>query len=330
MYLFSKLTTLTAGLLFLTGCSFWGQKTGFLGLAPIGDRQEYMDARDLYEQGRYKEAIEDLSEYIYKTKNVKRREVRAYRLLGKSYEQLDNLSKAMEVYQEALEFHPKDIQLLLASAELYQQADLTDRSMELYERVLSQEPDNTAALAGQAANYSRIGFYSKARALYDQFFEVSPTATPQHRARYADTFLRQRNYEDAFIHTTRALAADSSSPDFWLLSAEALRGLGRPQEALAQINTALLLAPNRPDLLAHKALWLFEAKEYQESLQTAQLMLTQQPDNQLALFILAMDTYRMGRKKEALGYMIRAKEAKPDSFIGQVAAKLLLENENRN
>lgn len=321
MYLNRSVFLLVTGLLFLGGCS--ATQTGFLGLAPAGDRKEYVQARDLYSAGNYPEAIRHLSDYIYKTKNVKRREVRAYRLLGMSYEQLGQLSKALEVYLEALEFHPSNVPLLLAAASLYQRTDLTDRSIELYEQVLALEPNNLEALSGQGANYSRMGFYSKARSFYDKFFELNPSAAPIYRARYAETFLRQRNYKDAFIHITMALAEDSSSPDFWLLSAKASRGLGRPQEALLDINTALVLAPGRKDLLANKSLWLYEAGRYQDSAKTAQQILKKEPRNQLALLILSMDNYYLGNKKESRRLMEQTIKEEPDTFAGRVAQKLV-------
>ncbi len=309
------------GAALLGGCS--ATQTGILGLAPAGDRKEYVQARDLYSSGNYTQAIEHLSEYIYKTKNVKRREARAYRLLGMSYEQLGQLSKALEVYLEALEFHPDNVPLLLAAASLYQRTDLVDRSIELYERVLAQEPDNLEALSGQGANYSKMGFYSRARFFYDKFFELNPAAEPVYRARYAETFLRQRNYPDAFINITMALAGDSSSPDFWLLSAKASRGLDRPQAALADVDAALLLAPDRRDLLAHKALWLYEAGRYQDSIQTAGKILQQAPANQLALLITAMDEYYLGRKKASRRHMEAVLKGEPNSFTERVAEKLV-------
>lgn len=320
MYLNRNVWIALLGLVLLGGCS--ATQTGILGLAPMGDRKEYVQARDLYSSGNYTQAIEQLSDYIYKTKNVKRREARAYRLLGMSYEQLGQLSKALEVYLEALEFHPDNIPLLLAAADLYQRTDLVDRSIELYEKVLAQEPDNLEALSGQGMNYSKMGFYSRARYFYDKFFALNPAAEPVYRARYAETFLRQRNYQDAFIHITMALAEDSSSPDFWLLSAKAARGLGRPQDALADINAALLLAPNRRDLWANKALWLYEAGRYQDSIRAAQQMLKQDANNQLALLILAMNEYYLGRKKESLRHMQAVLKGDPDSFTERVAEKL--------
>ena len=308
----------------LGGCST--AQTGFLGMAPRGDRQDYIRARDLYNEGHYTRAIEELSEYIYKTKNVKRREARAYRLLGKSYEQLDNLSKALDIYLEALEFHPRNVPLLLAAASLYQRTELTSRSMDLYNQVLQEEPDNLEALSGQAANYNTLGFYSKARYYYDRFFDLNPQAEPLYRARYANTFLSQSNYPEAFIHITMALEQDNSSPDFWLVSAKAARGLKLYQLALEDIDAALLLAPEREDLLANKALWQNEAGQYKASMQTAQEILKISPDNQLAFFILAMDEYHTGDPKKARRHMQAVKEQNPESFIGRVASKLLADN----
>ncbi|MBP3512892.1 MAG: tetratricopeptide repeat protein [Elusimicrobiaceae bacterium] len=311
--------------LFIAAAALWTAacSAGFLGLAPAGDRKEYVQARDLYNSGRYDRAITELTEYIYKTKNVKRREARAYRLLGASYEQQNNLSKALEVYLEALEFHPNNTPLLAAAANLYQQTGLTNRSIELYDRVLTQEPNNLDALSGQAANYSAMGFYSKARQTYDHFFELNPTADARYRARYAETFLRQRNFENAFINITMALADNDQNPDFWRLSAYARQGLGQPQEALQDLEAALLLAPGRLDLLAQKALWLYKDGDYKNSLATAAQILKQQPDNQLAQFIQAMNWYRLGKKSASKKQLEKISQADADTFVGQVAAKLL-------
>lgn len=311
--------------LFIGACALWlaACTNGFLGLAPAGDRKEYVQARNLYAAGRYEQAITELTEYINKTKNVKRREARAYRLLGASYERQNNPAKALEVYLEALEYHPKNAPLLLAAAALYQQTGLTNRSIELYDRALKEDPNNLDALSGQAANYSAMGFYSKARQMYDRFFALNPAAKALYRARYAETFMRQRNFQDAFINITMALSDDSQNPDFWRLSAAARQGLGQPQEALQDIDTALLLAPEREDLLAQKALWLYTAGEYQASLQTAALLLARSPDNQLALFIQAMNWYRLGKKTAARNQFQQISRTNTDSFTSQVAAKML-------
>ncbi len=317
MYLNRKAISVL-GALVLMGCS-----SGFLGLAPLGDRKGYVQAREAYEAGNYQAAVTQLRDYIYKTKNVTRREVRAYRLLGKSYEQLGQPGRALEVYSEALEFHPDNVPLLLAAGKLYQQNGLTTRSIEMYERALQEEPENTEALAGQAANYSTLGFYSKARAFYDQFFALAQQVAPIYRARYADTFLRQRDYEQAFIHITLALEQDPTNADFWRVSAQAHRGLKQHQQALDDLDMALSLAPERNDFWAQKALWLYESDQTEASLKTAAEILKRRPDNELARLVQALNWQKQGNTKAARKQLDHLAQTAPaNSFVGQIAQKL--------
>lgn len=304
----------------LSGCS-----TGFLGLAPVGDRQEYVRARDLYSNQKYNEAITELTRYIYKAGNVKRREARAYRLLGRSYEQLGQLDKALETYSEALEFHPKNIPLLLAAADLYQRTGLTDKSQQLYDRVLKEEPDNLDALAGQAENYRAFGFYSQARAYYDQFFDLNPAAAPHYRARYATTFLNQSNFKQAFIHITMALAEDPNQPDYWLVSAKANFGMDRFAEALADIDTALTLSPDRKDLRLYKMIGMYQVGHYQKALKETQHFLKTYPQEPLGLLLLALSEQKLGYHARSRQHLKQAAHIGPKSFVGRVAAKLLTE-----
>ncbi len=316
----NKIALLIAGVLFLGGCS-----TGFLGLAPAGDKKEYAHARDLYNVQQYQEAIKELTGYIYKAGNVKRREARAYRLLGRSYEQLGQLNKALETYLEALEFHPKNVPLLIAAADLYQRTGLTDKSQQLYARALEEEPDNLDALSGQAENYRSFGFYSQARAYYDQFFALNPAAAPHYRARYASTFLNQSNFEQAFIHITMALAEDSTQPDYWLISAQAAFGLGHWPEALADLNNAISLAPDRADLRLYKIIGLYQAGNYKESLKEAQAFLKKYPRRPLGLLLEALNEQRLGYTARARTHLQQAAATDDKTFVGQVVARLLAE-----
>ena len=315
MYLNHKYILIVCLEILLSGCS--------AGFSLQQDRSEYVQARSAYEEGNYQQAISLLSSYIYKTQNEARREARSYRLLGLSYERLGQTDRAMEVYSEALEFHPEYVPLLLEAARLYQENGLITRSIELYERALAEEPLNAQALTGQAANYARLGFYSKARTFYDKFFELTPTVSPYYLALYASTFLQQRNYEQAFIHITQALEQENTNPDFWRLSAEARRGLNMNKEALLDLQTAIMLAPERSDFLAYKALWLYEAGAYDSSLQTAEQILHKSPDNNLALFVQALNWQKQGNQTRARAQLTQIAKATPLSFIGQVAQKML-------
>ncbi len=310
-------------LLLLGGCSTF--QNGFLGFAPVGDKQEYVRARTLYNQQKYEQAVEELTQYIYKAGNVKRREARAYRLLGMSYEKQNRLDKALETYLEALEFHPKHVPLLIAAASLYQRTGLFNKSQELYARALAQEPNNLEALAGQAENYRAFGFFSQARKYYDQFFELNPHANPQYRARYASTFLNQSNFEQAFIHSTMALTEDPLQPDYWLIHAKAAFGMKYFDEATASINTALSLAPKRTDLQFYKIMGAYQNKHFASSLQLVKQLLKQHPDNQLGWLMQALNEWQLKRPNTARAHLRWCVEIDPNSFTGKVATKLLEE-----
>ncbi|MBO4674891.1 MAG: tetratricopeptide repeat protein [Elusimicrobiaceae bacterium] len=321
MYWKNKFIFLLPLILFTSGCASF--QNGFLGLAPAGDKKAYVRAREAYSNGNYQQAIEELSTYIYKTKNVRRREARAYRLLGKSYEERDRLNEALEVYSEALEFHPNNVPLLIAAAELYQRTGLRDQSQQLFKRALAQEPGNLQALSGLAHNYYLVGFDSKAQEIYNRFFELNPTAGPLYRARYAQTFLHQHDYEQAFIHSTMALMQQPDNSEFWLLHARAAHGLNLSQEALESLETALNLSPNARELLSTKALWLYQDKEFEKALQTAQQILKQKPHNQLAHLVIALCQYQKKRINSARRELQQIIQLDPDTFVGKVAQGIL-------
>ena len=323
MCLKNKYVYLIICTLILGGCSSF--ESGFLGFAPLGDKQEYVRARDLYNAHKYNEAVSELTRYIYKAGNVNRREARAYRLLGMSYEQLSELDKALETYLEALEFHPNNIALLTAAASLYQRTGLIDKSQTLYERVLKQDPNNLDALVGQAENYRSFGFFSQARNYYDQFFNLNPSAPALYRAKYASTFLSQSNFEQAFIHITMALAEDPHQPDYWLISAKASLGLGRFADALEAMNAAISLAPDRTDLKLYKIMGLYQTRYYQEAARLAYQLVQNEPDNQLGWLLLALNEWKLSQRSAARTHLRKAANLDPASFTGQVADKLLQE-----
>ena len=295
-------------------------QAGWFG--PTQDRKEYVHARDTYSQGNYEQAVQELSEYIYKTKNIKRREARAYRLLGLSYEHLNRPGKALEVYQEALEFHQKNIPLLLAAAALYQRTDLLDQSIALYNRVLDLEPTNEEALSGQAYNYLKMGFYSKARLYYEQLFQAQPQASALERARYAYVCFNQHDYEHALIQIVDAIQQDEYNAQYWLLSAQIYKQMGILTEALADLDIAIWLAPERMENQALKSTWLYQQKDFKASLAQARQILKQDPKNEVALFMVYMNL-KDSHPRQARQALEKIKAQNQGSFAQRIANKIL-------
>ena len=170
--------------------------------------------------------------------------------------------------------------------------------------------------------YVKTGFYSKARGYYEKLFALYPQAAAVHRARYAASFYQQKDFANAFIHITLALEQEPENADFWLLSAKAQRGLNRLTAALNDLDLALLLAPEREDLQAYRALWLHQAGQYDASDQTARYILARYPENELARFVLAMNASARGQHGEAKKYLAQIRADDKDTFIHRFAQAL--------
>ena len=88
---------------------------------------------------------------------------------------------------------------------------------------------------------------------------------------------------------------------------------------------ALQLAPQREDLKPLRAMWLYQAGNYGQSLEYTQDLLAQDPDNELALFMLYMNLQKMGQTKQAREQLKKIQDLDKDSFAHRVADKLLSE-----
>ena len=196
--------------------------------------------------------------------------------------------------------------------------DLPEAKTAEYSDHISQAVETRASQRKTVSNS-----VSKARQYYDEFFRLNPQAPSINRARYAYTFLKQRNYADAFINITMAKTEDPEDPSYWLISARAYKGLNRIDDALADLDIALQLAPEREDLKPLRAMWLYQAGNYEQSLADTQALLTRNPDNELALFMLYMNLQKTGQTKQAREQLKKIQELDQDSFARRVADRLL-------
>ena len=123
-----------------------------------------------------------------------------------------------------------------------------------------------------------------------------------------------------------ALSQDPKQADYWLISARAAFGLGNEQEALENLETALMLAPDRTDLQLYKMIGMYQAEHYEISLRAAQEFLKVHPQEPLALLILALNEWHLGYNTRALTHLEQAAQhAEDKSFVHRVATQLYQE-----
>jgi len=253
-----------------------------------------------------------------------RRRVKAYELLGLSYERAGRLQDALATYQLAEGLYPKDINILSDLAYLLHRVDLDDRAEPFYERVLRIHPNNAAAHMGLGEILYKEGLLEGAQRHFESALAEWKSSETAWR-KYARVLGDRRDWGGAIRAIQRALALHESAG-----SLEALAVFQRhsgASDAYATLRRACGMAEGGTqlsDLRLRLGLWLLEDARLDESLQEAQAVLSERPEEPLALWLRASVNLRRGRlgaAKKDLASAARAERTSP--FVARAAAAMI-------
>lgn len=233
-------------------------------LWPFGSSEEKQilnQARQQYTDGQYEAAVKNLELFLV-TGTVKRREKRAYILLGQAYEKLGRAEKALNAYLEGVELNPKDTELKLRLGALYENTKLYSRAIDVYNQVYEKNPSSKEALLGMARCYGREGFFSKAEYYFALYFRQEAAPGAVFWADYAYVFYKQKLYNEALYAVSMALREAPGSAENMFLSAKINRGLKNSPRAYDELERALKLAPRDEEIFYTLVYWLIEDKNY--------------------------------------------------------------------
>ncbi|WP_424243937.1 tetratricopeptide (TPR) repeat protein [Elusimicrobium posterum] len=284
-------------------------------------------ARQDYAEGKYYDAIAKLQEFLIEG-TVKRREKRAYLLMGECYEQLGKPDYALNTYMEGSELNPKDKELLLKLGSLYLQTELTQNSIEAYKKVLDLDPNDRRAFLGLARAYSKEGFFSKAEEYFHNYIKTAADNADNVVIyyEYAWTYYKQRKYNEALFYTALSLERGEENADNLFLAARIHRAQNKKEEAFDFMDKAVNAADNKrkkEEILLTKALWLYKEGDNKGAIMIANQLLKEKPKSQLALFIKYLSLDAQGKKKEAKKYLEPVIEENSQSFINKVSLILV-------
>lgn len=280
------------------------------------------DARQDYSEGNYYSAIDKLKVFLVEG-TVKRREKRAYLLLGESYEKIGEIDSALNTYLEGVELNPKDKDLLLKLGALYQRNDLIRDSIEIYERILALDKNNSQAFLGLARAYTDEGFFSKAEGYFQQYLRITKIEDFDGDIflEHAGAYFRQRKYNEALFNAALSIDKLGENKDNTFLVAKINRMQGNMEDAYIYIDKAINLEgyDNCYTALLTKALWLTQDKRYEEAKIISDSVLLEKPNNRLALYVNFLAYRGKGNKNKADEYLKRISAYEDNSFISRVA-----------
>lgn len=98
----------------------------------------------------------------------------AYKLLGKTHEQLGDYGQAILSYQKGLELQPKDVTLLIGYGNALRHAGEMDKARQTYETAREMAPENALVRYNLGSVYGASGKLEASQAEYRKAVELNP------------------------------------------------------------------------------------------------------------------------------------------------------------
>lgn len=218
-------------------------------------------------------------------------------LLGLAYEKTGRLEKALGVYQEAQELDPKSIDRLLDLGRMYAKLDLFEESIERYQKAYRSQPERLDVALALSTLLARRQRWSDARPLALGYVAARPED--------ADGVILLAEIEEALgegasaaLRRETVLAVHPTAEGWFRLGQLNMR-LDQPDRAREAFEKALALSPENPQLLlsAGLAVW---AEHPAQAVAYWRRVLTLQPEEASARWLLALEQFREGHTREAL------------------------------
>ncbi|MEI8191667.1 MAG: tetratricopeptide repeat protein [candidate division NC10 bacterium] len=243
---------------------------------------------------------------------------------------MGRLQDALATYQLAEGFYPKDINILSDLAYLLHRVELDDRARPFYERVLKIHPNNAAAHMGLGEILYKQGLLESAQRHFESAL-VEWKSNETIWREYAQVLGERRDWGGAIRAIQRALALQENASSMEAL-AVFQRHIGAPA-GYATLRRACDLtgkSGKAADIKLRLGLWLLEDGRLDESLQEAQAVLSERPEEPLALWLMASVKLRQGRLDEARRDLASAAQAgRSSQFVARTAAAMLRQMEDR-
>lgn len=220
--------------------------------------------------------------------------------LGLAYMREGRLDEALEELQRASTAAPDDPELLRALSELQAR-----RSTLLRSRLLANAPQSAAALHTRAEAAVLGGRLGDATALYQQTLEADPSR-PGVRVPLGDLYLEAEDYaaaEGLYHEAARREPGSARAQERW---GESLLLLGRGEEAIQPLRTALRIEPERMSASSLLGKALGDLERWAEAESVLQQVLDAAPDNELAArthYQLAHVCRKLGRAAAARDHL---------------------------
>ncbi len=223
----------------------------------------------------------------------------AYNHLGVLHYQKNNIDKAIQAFEKALELSPHNKTTKRNLHQIFLERTFKSLKTKAYEtaetyakKAIELEPKDTTAYKYLGSGYSQLGKYTKAIEYYQKALKIQPTdqLTQKNLANsyvgYGITLKDQMKWDEAISAYKQALkieptlqVATTNLTDAYWKKANAHRASGNIDQAIDAYDELKKMHPNEPDLYSLLGDLYLKKRKFQSSLSAFQMASTLKPDD---------------------------------------------------
>jgi tetratricopeptide (TPR) repeat protein len=170
-----------------------------------------------------------------------------YNSLGGVYQKQGAWQKAIDMYQKALQFDPRNIAILTALAYCQAKSGNTNEAVISYEQAVAMNDKAVEEYKALGELYAKQNKTAQAIAMYKKYLEKKPTDFAIAKS-VGDFSLNQKNYEDAIKYYGMVGGAEAKNADFLFKYGQACYFAKNYKKAIEVLTRLTLLTPLNADV----------------------------------------------------------------------------------
>jgi tetratricopeptide (TPR) repeat protein len=234
-----------------------------------------------------------------------------YLHLARWHSRRQEIAEAADYVEMATELARGDAQTYVDASRLYVEMDSLELAEGLLKKAVEAEPTHFFAHFALANLYQMEGRTAEAVTEYEKALRGNPQPAPCH-INLGNIYLTEARYEEALDQYRSALDLEGSNQAALLGMAGALEASGRPQDALAYLDRAILADAGQASAFHAKASLLMESGLHDAARKTLRTGLRASPADPLLLSDMGLYFLRNDRPDSAADYLERALKARPE------------------
>jgi len=184
--------------------------------------------------------------------------------LGLIYREMNDIKRAVEAFEMALELNPRYVEAMFEMANIYDEMKDEDRAISLYNKVISINARFDRAYLNLGVIYSRLQNYSKAKLMFEKVIELSPTSSDAY-FNLGFIYEMRGDNKKAIKEYQKAIEFNPNHAKAYYNLGNVYAALGDNAKALESYRKSISINPQYMDPWANLSILSYRMERYEEA-----------------------------------------------------------------